>query len=752
MNNNTKKIEYELMRLIASDSYASSFALLVIISVITSLFWNLADKTILFFLVFSIFVTITARIIFIKQFLQLKLTLQFNKITLIYNLVTILSAIFTSLLFFFLLPNKEPLYQVFLTMVVSGLSAGAVMTLSYHKNLIRVYLIILLIPFIYAIYSQNSDITTALALLVFLFLLTLIIFSTKYNKNIVNNLRTKYLALETQKELQVSEKNFSSIFREVPIGLFTYNHDFIITHANKALSALLQAPINKLIGLDMKNIEDQEVIKHFYKVFENQKGHYEGKYHTYIKKLTIWVKLNAIPLYDSEGNIIAGLGIVEDITQQTKHQEQLKYQAFYDSLTGLGNRDLLIQHLKQLLSKLKRSNEHGVLLFIDLDNFKNINDSLGHNIGDEILKIFSKRIKGLLRETDIVARFGGDEFVVLISETNLDLLHTEAMALTIANKIHDTINKPVEIENSTLFITISLGVKILYPYETDTNKILKYADIAMYQSKNSGKDKTSFFDSKMSQQMQEQLTLNNELKIAIEKRQFELYLQPVVNLKTDKIVSAEALIRWNHPTIGVVYPDKFIDFAEKSNLIIEIGNWVIDRAFAMHKELSDKIEDIAINISLKQFYQNNFIEILLKSAQKYNVNPSFIKLELTESITLKDLDETIDKMLILKSHGFRFAMDDFGTGYSSLSYLKNLPFDYLKIDQSFVINMLKSNNDKKLIKIIIDVSKQFNFLIIAEGVETYEHVKFMKENGCDFYQGYFTSKPVPLEEFKKLLQ
>jgi diguanylate cyclase (GGDEF)-like protein len=456
-------------------------------------------------------------------------------------------------------------------------------------------------------------------------------------------------------------------------------------------------------------------------------------------------------MYDADQNVISGLGIVEDITQQIKYEEQLKYQAYYDSLTGLFNRDSLTQYIKQFIHKLHRSREYGVLLFIDIDNFKNINDSLGHNVGDLILKTFSQRVKNALRKEDIFARLGGDEFVILISQTDKDISKIETAALNISAKIHDAVKEAIQIETNTLYITLSLGVKILQPDENNIHTILKHADIAMYQSKNSGKDQTSFYDTNISKKMHEQLILYNELKIAIEKKQFELYLQPIVDLKTERIVSAEALIRWNHPTKGLVFPNDFIDYAEANNLIVDIGNWVIERAFEIYKEFQNSLEDIAINISLKQFYEDDFVDILLKNANKYHLDPHSIKLELTESVTLKNLDETISKMLTLKAHGFKFSMDDFGTGYSSLSYLKNLPFDYLKIDQSFVLQMMQNESDKTLVKIIIDVAKQFNFLVIAEGVETAKHVAFMKENGCDYYQGYFASKPIRLNEFHKLL-
>ena len=254
----------------------------------------------------------------------------------------------------------------------------------------------------------------------------------------------------------------------------------------------------------------------------------------------------------------------------------------------------------------------------------------------------------------------------------------------------------------------------------------------------------------MSQDIDRKLTLNNELRHALKLNQFELYYQPIVETQSDKIVSCEALIRWNHPTKGVVFPDNFIQYAEESDLIIDIGDWVIDRACKQFKKCNGKIRDIAINISPRQFIQEDFIEKILQTTKSNEIHPSSLKLELTESVAINNLSATIKKMNLLKSHGFKIAMDDFGTGYSSLSYLKNLPFDYIKIDRSFIQDMLENEDDASLVKTILSISQQLNFSVIAEGVETQEHIEFLKEFDCDFYQGYVKSKPIPADKFKEL--
>jgi len=356
----------------------------------------------------------------------------------------------------------------------------------------------------------------------------------------------------------------------------------------------------------------------------------------------------------------------------------------------------------------------------------------------------------LLRKEDIIARLGGDEFVILLSQTAAKKTHINDIALRVANKIHEEMIQAIQVKENKLHITLSLGIKLLEPNKDDTTTILKHADIAMYQAKNSGKNKTAFYDNTISKKVQEQLTLQNELKQALENNEFELYFQPIVASKTDKIIAAEALIRWNHPIKGLISPDNFIPFAENSDLIIEIGRWVIREAFRLHTKLK-ALENITINISSKHFSQNDFVDTLLYAMKEFHLNPNFIKLELTESIALNNLEQTIEKMKLIQSYGFMLSMDDFGTGFSSLSYLKNLPFDYIKIDQSFVKNVLENKSDQALIKIIMSISEEFNFLVIAEGVETQAQLNFIKEQSCHYYQGYLVSKPLPLEAFRILL-
>ena len=749
-DSNNFQVKKELMLLAASNSFMSAAALFINIIIINIVFWEISSKLFLSSWLLCITLLLIYRSVISKQFLNDSSKLSLESVENRYKTVTILVGIIVGLGMVVVLPNDLAFHQAFLSMIVAGLSAGAVMSLSYYKNIIRNYLLILVLPFSLVIYFQNSQIHTFIAFLMVVFLIMLIMFSRRYNENIIEVIRSKLLIEKAKKELKLSENNFSSIFQEAPIGVFTYDNELIIQEANQAFASLLKTPLEKLIYLDMKELPDKSIHPSLNLTLSGKKGFYEGNYHTKISNKEIWISMQSVPMYDIEQNIKGGLGIVKDITQRVESEKKIRHQAFYDHLTGLANRLTLNDRLGQQLSHLNRHHHFGAILFIDIDHFKTINDSLGHHIGDALLKTFATRASSLVRQEDTVSRLGGDEFVILLSDLGSNKLIATKYTNKIAENFHQVMREPIEHENHLHHITISIGITLIGFDNSNINDILKHADIAMYRAKELGRDTTCFFEEEMSQKIKEQHLLENELRTALNENQFELYYQPIVESKTSKIISCEALIRWNHPTRGVIFPDDFIPYAESNDFIVPIGNWVINRVCQDYEKLNSHIQSIAINISPKQFTQDNFVDNILKTIKEHKIEPSIFKLELTESVAIDNLYATIEKMNLLKSHGFSLAMDDFGTGYSSLSYLKNLPFDFLKIDRSFIKNILENEDDASLVKTILTISKQFNFEIIAEGVETQAHVEFLKALNCEYYQGYVTSKPVSLLEFKKL--
>jgi len=449
------------------------------------------------------------------------------------------------------------------------------------------------------------------------------------------------------------------------------------------------------------------------------------------------------------------LVVVEDITElkaQAAHIEQL---AFYDPLTGLPNRSLLRDRVQRALTHSTRHMNHGAILFIDLDNFKTLNDTKGHNIGDLLLIEVAKRLQDCIRSGDTVARLGGDEFVVVLDELNEDTQQAAAQAQDIGEKVLASLNQPFNLQGFEHHSSASIGVSLFRDNEIGMDDLLRHADTAMYQAKTSGRNTLRFFDPDMQAALEARATLETDLRHALSQQQFKLFFQIQVNAVNHPI-GAEALLRWLHPERGLVSPLQFIPLAEETGLIVPIGLWVLETACAQIKTweanpLARELQ-LAVNVSARQFHQPDFVEQVREVLEKTGADPARLKLELTESVVLGNIDNAVAKMHELKGIGVNFSMDDFGTGYSSLSYLTQLPLDQLKIDQSFVRNIGTKPTDAVIVQTIIGMGNSLGMQVIAEGVENEEQRDFLERNGCHAYQGYLFSKPVPIEEFEALIR
>jgi len=436
-------------------------------------------------------------------------------------------------------------------------------------------------------------------------------------------------------------------------------------------------------------------------------------------------------------------------------EDEIERLAFYDPLTNLPNRRLLHDRLQQSLVSNARHCNHGAVLFIDLDNFKNLNDTKGHNIGDQLLVEVAGRLMNCVRVGDTVARLGGDEFVIILNGLSETAAQAASQTEAVGNKILAAICQPYLLQELTHHCSASMGVCLFHHQDSTVDELLKYTDAAMYQAKRAGRNTLSFYDPAMQTTLEIRTALEMDLRCALAENQFVLFYQMQVDHCGD-IVGAEALIRWRHPQRGMISPAEFIPLAEETGLILPIGKWVLETACAQLKNWENSPDrqalQLAVNVSAPQFHQPDFVELVRETLHNLDLNPDRLKLELTESLVLDNIDDTIVKMQLLKEIGVRFSMDDFGTGYSSLSYLTKLPIDQLKIDQSFVRNTNAKQSDAVIVQTIIGMADNLGIECIAEGVETADQYEFLKQHGCRLYQGYLFSRPVTLDEFESQLR
>ena len=466
-----------------------------------------------------------------------------------------------------------------------------------------------------------------------------------------------------------------------------------------------------------------------------------------------WLTITAVK--NREGETTEYVAIFSDITNRKQAEEEIFSLAFYDTLTRLPNRRFLLERLQQSIAASARNHLHGALLFLDMDRFKILNDTLGHDHGDLFLIEVAKRMQHCVRDMDTVARIGGDEFVILVEEIDPDANEASQKAAMIAEKIRLALSQPYLLNDKDYHSSPSIGVCLYRGDRESVDELLKHADMAMYQAKESGRNAVRFFDPAMQFAVESRAALEAELRHAMPNGQFQLHYQ--IQLDNElRPLGAEALIRWIHPQRGMISPARFIPIAEDSSLIQDIGNWVMETAcqqlatWGAREQTRDL--KLAINVSAQQFKRNDFVQLVAHMLKKYGVVPSRLKLELTESVVLNDVSDVIGKMHALKAQGIGLSLDDFGTGYSSLSYLKQLPLDQIKIDQSFVRDITSDVDDATMVQTIISLASHFKLNVIAEGVETKDQYAFLRQNGCMAYQGYLFGKPLPIEAFEALLE
>ena len=462
-----------------------------------------------------------------------------------------------------------------------------------------------------------------------------------------------------------------------------------------------------------------------------------------------WNELNIAPVRNDAGMVTHYIGVHTDISDAKTHQDELARQANHDSLTGLPNRNLLWDRIDRACARTQRYGDFAAVAFLDLDNFKVVNDSLGHSLGDHLLRAVAQRLQSSLRAMDTVARLGGDEFVLVLSDQK-----GEPSVSGELQRIVESFSQPFAVDGRDVFITASVGVA-LYPQDAkDPETLMKSAELAMYRAKESGRNGYQLYTAEMQTRVTERLALEGKLRRALERGEFSLHYQPQVDLRSKRIFGVEALIRWNQPDLGMVSPAKFIPLAEETGLIVPIGAWVVRTACRQCKAWQDAglpPVTVAVNISARQFREKNLLQVVAQILTETGLNPRQLELEITESVIMHDAQQIIASLQAFRDMGVKLSVDDFGTGYSSLSYLKRFPVDRLKIDQSFVHDLGSDADDAAIAQAVITLGHTMGLRVIAEGVETPEQLAFLRRHECDEMQGYLFGKPMPADEFAKLL-
>lgn len=561
-----------------------------------------------------------------------------------------------------------------------------------------------------------------------------------YNKRLSNSL--------IQVKRNEETLRISSVAFETQEAILITDEKQKIIRVNKAFTDITGFTAKEAIGQTPRMLKSGVHDDEFYQEMWDdiiETGGWRGEIWNRRKNGEIFPEHQVITaIKNAKGQITHYLSTFSDITLRKLNEERIHNLAFYDPLTGLANRRLLEDHIAQAMSTSSRNLHYCALLFIDLDHFKNLNDTLGHKLGDELLKQVAERLKSCVREGDTVARPGGDEFIILLQDIGYKQEEAANHAKLVAEKILSRFNEPYQLSESQYVLTASIGINLFIDHYENADEIMKRSDLAMYQAKAQGRNAICFFDPSMQEAASKRSEIETDLRRAIEQKEFLLYYQPKYCF-SGQLHGYEALIRWQHPQKGLVPPFEFIGVAEETGLIIPMGEWVLNQACqtlqSWQGQTDKKHLGLAINISARQFHQAEFVNDIQAALIHYKIDASKLELEITESMLMSDIQDTAEKMHALKSLGINFALDDFGTGYSSLNYLKTLPLGSLKVDQSFVRDMLVDENDAAIVKTIITLAKELQLSVVAEGVEEAAQARILHDLGCDLLQGYLYGRP-----------
>jgi len=551
---------------------------------------------------------------------------------------------------------------------------------------------------------------------------------------------------------ELEMRKLSAAVEQTADSIMITDEEGVIEYVNPAVTQMTGYSKDELVGQNPRILKSGKQSDAFYqrmwKTIQKGEVFTEVVINRHKSSRLYFEEKTITPQKDTKGNIISYISSGKDITERIEAQERLHHLAHHDGLTGLPNRVLLQDRLDQAISRARWHKRKIAVLFLDLDRFKVINDTLGHNVGDKMLKEMALRLSDCVREGDTVARFGGDEFAIILND-----IANEDDIPKVVNNIYNSLVEPFDCEGRELFVTTSIGISLFPDDGENEQTLLKKSDAAMYHAKRKGRNTFQFYSTDNEQQAIERLTLESSLRRALEREEFELYYQPQLSLSSCKVESYEALLRWQPPEHGMVSPDNFIPLLEDMGMIISVGEWVLQSACAQEKAnqlAGHNAKKVAVNISIHQFRQKNFVQMVERTLKNTELDAKFLEIEVTEGVLIDDMKETSSKLEELHCMGISLSIDDFGTGYSSMNYLRRLPFDLLKIDRSFVSDVTSNSDDAAIAAAIITLAHSIGLEVVAEGVETMDQLYFLDKLGCDSIQGYLCSPPLPAAAFTKM--
>ncbi|WP_300362647.1 GGDEF and EAL domain-containing protein [Hydrogenimonas sp.] len=652
---------------------------------------------------------------------------------------------------FLFYPEGHLEYELLLALIVAGMAGGGAITLAIDRKIADTYIVLILSSLALRLIVCQDELHVILFLMALVFM-TVFLVSTRQLSRILEK------GIRQHGELGELRQRLDLIADQAPVGILYFDTDFNIIDCNKALTEHIGLQKETILKLNLLRLKDQRPIKNIRKVIEEKRVmHYEGPFIATIAGKELWVSVVYSPLLDQSGKLIGGVAVMQDKTAEHQAMERAEFLAYHDALTHLPNRKLLEDRYQLQIAQAAREKFFSALLFLDLDRFKHINDTYGHNVGDELLKETADRLRSILRQSDTVCRLGGDEFIIFLPMISRDLKESVEHTWQVSKKIHKALAKPYHIDQHQLYITTSIGAVMIYGQDEPLDEILRIADIAMYHAKRRGQGITSFYEEEMDKELRRTIRLEHDLRHAIDKNQLFIRYQPIVDIDRERIYGAEALLRWRQPDGSVIMPSEFIPVAEESKLIHQIGHWVIEKVCQKLREWQKSgdfpLYYVSINISSKQFRHYGFYDEVMGVVEKYGIDPRHIKFEITESILMEESEKARALIAKFNEAGIGFMIDDFGTGYSSLSYLKQFEFESIKIDKSFIRDILTDEDDVALVRAMVDIARQFRYSVIAEGVETVQQKNRLKAiDDTIFCQGYYFSGPLDEKEFLEMLK